>query len=295
MKIYNFAGYTIIFTYALSCMYFAPPEMGPWTGLLIGAAYFVACWFVGGLYLSCVVHLGIAHRALDYKEWFVKAITVVNNTFGVYVNPVTWVNRHRLHHRFADHPGDPNKLSSDGFWRTLYLCLLPYKCEANLATDAIFTSWSFRIVSNPVFAVVSQVFNFWLLWLLVRDLRFAVVIWLGFRIFALWINMIQNYWTHDRRFGYRRYDDERDNAMNIGEWLPVTATFSACLQNNHHHSPTLLRLSHEESEYDLGFTAVKIMKALGLARGDEKGRGIARRRSAGIAEFLAEAGPATFG
>src|SRR4029450_12369588 len=75
--------------------------------------------------------------------------------------------------------------------------------------------------------VVSQVFNFWLLWLLVGDLPFAAVIWLTFRVFALWINMIQNYWTHDRKFGYRRYDDEHDNAMNIGEWLPVTATMKA--------------------------------------------------------------------
>ena len=85
MKGYNVAGYALIVAYALACMYFAPPHIGPWAGLLIGAAYFVACWFVGGLYLSAVIHMGIAHRALDYKEWFVKAITVVNNTFGVYV------------------------------------------------------------------------------------------------------------------------------------------------------------------------------------------------------------------
>jgi stearoyl-CoA desaturase (delta-9 desaturase) len=271
MKIYDVAGYSIICAYALACLYFAPPPIGPWAGLLIGAAYFVTCWFIGGIYLSCVIHMGVAHRALDYKDWFVKAITVVNNTFGVYINPVTWVNRHRLHHKFSDHPGDPNKLASDGFWRTLYLCLLPYRCEDNLANDAIFKSWSFRLVANPLFAVVSQVFNFWLLWLLVRDLRFAAVIWVVFRIFALWINMIQNYWTHDRRFGYRRYDDERDNAMNVGEWLPVTATFSACLQNNHHHSPGLLRLSHAESEYDFGFAAVKAMKALGLVRATSQG------------------------
>ena len=271
LKTYNVTGYALILIYALACMYFAPPTIGPWAGLAIGAAYFIACWFVGGLYLSCVIHLGIAHRSLDYKEWFVKTLTVVNNTFGVYIDPVSWVNRHRLHHAFADHPGDPNKLSSDGLWRTLYLCLLPYKAKANLANDEIFKSWPFRLVSNPVFAVVAQAFNFWLLWLLVRDLRFAAVIWILFRVFALWINMIQNYWTHDRRYGYRRYDDARDNAMNIGEWLPVTATFSACLQNNHHHSPGLLRLSHAESEYDLGFTAVKVMKALGLVRATDRG------------------------
>ena len=271
MKIYNVSGYAIILAYALACLVFAPPGIGPWAGLSIGAAYFVACWFVGGLYLSAVIHVGIAHRALEYKEWFVKAVTVLNNTFGVYINPVTWVNRHRLHHRFSDHPGDPNKLSSDGFWRTLYLCLLPYKCVANVANDDIFKSWTFRLVSNPVFAVIAQAFNFWLLWFLVGDLRFAAAIWVVFRIFALWINMVQNYWTHDRRFGYRRYDDERDNAMNIGEWLPVTVTFSACLQNNHHHSPGLLRLSHDESEYDFGFLTVRAMKALGLVRATSTG------------------------
>jgi fatty-acid desaturase len=59
--------------------------------------------------------------------------------------------------------------------------------------------------------------------------------------------------------------------MNIGEWLPVTATFSACLQNNHHHYQTLLRLSHDESEYDFGFLTVKVMKRLGLVKATAKG------------------------
>jgi fatty-acid desaturase len=83
--------------------------------------------------------------------------------------------------------------------------------------------------------------------------------------------MIQNYWTHTRKYGYRRYDDERDNAMNIGEWLPVTATFSACLQNNHHHYPGLLRLSHDESEYDFGFRTIKWMNSLGLVKATARG------------------------
>jgi stearoyl-CoA desaturase (delta-9 desaturase) len=271
MKIYNLYGWALIVLYALGCMYFAPPWLGPWGGLGVGAAYFLVCWFMGGVYLSCVIHMGIAHRALDYKPWFLKTLTVVNNTFGVYVNPITWVNRHRLHHKFSDHAGDPNKLAEDGLWRTLYLCLFPYKTTMNVANDEIFKSWSFRIVSNPVYAVVSQVFNFWLLWVLFGDWRFAAAMWGGFRVFAIWINMIQNYWTHDRRYGYRRYDDARDNAMNIGEWLPVMATFSACLQNNHHHSPGLLRLSHDDGEYDMGFRSVKWMKALGLVSATSKG------------------------
>jgi stearoyl-CoA desaturase (delta-9 desaturase) len=229
------------------------------------------CWLVIGLYLPCVLHMGIAHRALDFKEWFIKSITLLNNTLGIYVEPVSWVNRHRLHHRYSDHPGDPNKLSSDGFWRTMYLCLFPYRTQQNVARDRIFKSWPFGLVANPAFVMVAQTLNFLLLWWLVRDLAFCAVLWFGTRLFALWVNMVQNYWTHDRRFGYRRYHDEGDNAMNIADWLPVTATFSACLQNNHHHSPALLRLSHEESEYDLGFMVVKAMKALGLVQATTTG------------------------
>lgn len=273
MKIYNFTGYLIIALYTLACVVSAPAHLGLWKGLLIGEAYFIFCWFLGGLYLADVLHLGIAHRALDYKEWFIKTVAVLNNTLGIYVNPVTWVNRHRLHHKNSDHDGDPNKLSGDGFWRTMYLCLKPYQCVENLAADAeILQAPSMRIVANPLFAIVAQCLNFYLLWKLVGDLKFAAVMWLGVRVFALWVNMIQNYWTHTRMFGYRRYEDEQDNAMNIGEWLPVTATFSACLQNNHHHYPTLLRLSHHESEYDFGFLTVKVMKSLGLVKASSRGQ-----------------------
>jgi fatty-acid desaturase len=274
MKIYNITGYLIILCYLLGCMYSAPTHLGPWTGLLIGGSYFVFCWFLAGLYLADVLHMGIAHRALDYKEWFIKGVTVVNNVFGIYVDPIAWVNRHRLHHKNSDHDGDPNKLSGDGFWRTLYRCMMPYECNENLAGDNILRSRTFRVVANPFFAIVVQTSSFFLLWKLAGDLKFAVVMWVGMRIFALWVNMIQNYWTHTRTFGYRRYHDEEDNAMNIGEWLPVTATFSACLQNNHHHYPGLLRLSHEESEYDFGFLTVKFMKKLGLVKATARGEEI---------------------
>ena len=98
----------------------------------------------------------------------------------------------------------------------------------------------------------------------------SLLLWLGVRVTALYANMIQNYWTHDRRFGSRRYEDD-DNAMNIGDWLPVTLTFSACLQNNHHHFPNFLRTSHDCSEYDFGLLTVRVMKAMGLVKATTSG------------------------
>ncbi len=275
MRIYNFFGYLIILFYMLACVFSAPAHLGPWKGLLIGGVYFFFCWFLAGLYLADLIHLGIAHRSLDYKAWFMKFVTILNNTLGIYVDPIAWVNRHRLHHKNADHDGDPNKLSGDGFWRTMYLCVMPYNCVENLVNDDILKSLTFRVTAKWLFAIIAQPLNFLLLWKLVGSLKFALVMWFGVRVFALWVNMIQNYWTHTRDFGYRRYHDD-DNAMNIGEWLPVTATFSACLQNNHHHYPGLLRLSHEESEYDFGFLTVKVMKSLGLVKATARGETIPR-------------------
>jgi fatty-acid desaturase len=270
MKVYNAVGYGCLLLYAAACAYFAPEHLGSWTGLTVGMVYLVVCWFFAGLYLSCVIHMGIAHRALDYQEWFVKSLTLVNNTFGVYIDPITWVNRHRLHHKYADHAGDPNKLAADGFWKTLWLCNFPYKTDVNVANDAILKTWPMRLAGNTVFFVVAQTGNFVLLWWLVGSLPFAALLWVGTRLFAVWVNMVQNYWTHEKRWGYRRYEDD-DNAMNIGDWLPVMATFSACLQNNHHHSPQFLRLSHDDSEFDFGFMTVKVMKAMGLVKASNYG------------------------
>ena len=271
MKSYNLTGYSLIAVHVLASGLAAPEHWGFVPGATIGFLYLVFIWFLGGLYLSDVMHMGIAHKTLAFKEWFTKLVTILNSTAGIYINPLTWVNRHRHHHAFSDHENDPNKLADDCFWKTMYLCIFPYRCKSNLAQDAIFKSWTFRLVSSSVFGLVSQFVSFGVLWVLVRDWRYTLVLWCSVRVFALWINMIQNYWTHDRRFGTRRYDDEHDNAMNLGEWLPVTASFSASLQNNHHHFPNFLRTSHDASEFDFGFLTVRAMKAMGLVKATPSG------------------------
>ena len=271
MTTYNAIGYSLLLLYALVSALLAPPALGPGGGLVVGALYLLFIWLAMGIYLPEILHMGIAHRALEFKEWFVGATTLVCNTLGIYINPRTWVNRHRHHHAFSDRDGDPNKLRTDGFWRTLYRCLFPYRCRFDLARDPIFGSWPMRLASSPLFAAVAQVTSYALLWLFVSDRAYALALWLGVRLIGLWTNMVQNYWTHDRRFGVRRYHDD-DNAMNIGEWLPVTATFSACLQNNHHHHPQFLRLSHSPAEYDFGFLMLRLMKRLHLVTPSHTGR-----------------------
>ncbi|HEX3504824.1 MAG TPA: hypothetical protein VHU22_15660, partial [Xanthobacteraceae bacterium] len=112
MKTYNAIGFAILALSVAASALFAPEALGPLKGAGIGILYILFVWLLAGLYLSDVIHMGIAHGALDYKPWFIKALVLLNNTLGIYVDPVSWVNRHRNHHRFSDHPGDPNKLSA---------------------------------------------------------------------------------------------------------------------------------------------------------------------------------------
>ena len=57
---------TLIMASAFSAILVYAQELLPgWVGLAAGMAYLVLCWFFAGVYLSCVIHMGIAHRALD--------------------------------------------------------------------------------------------------------------------------------------------------------------------------------------------------------------------------------------
>ena len=271
MAAYNMIGYVLIILHVAIGSLLSPDGWGPMAGAICAFVYLVFVWFLAGVYLTDVIHMGVAHRALVFKTWFTKFISVFYNTVGIYVNPTTWVNRHRHHHVFSDHAGDPNKLAEDGFCKTMILCLLPYKCGSNLANDDILKSRAMKFISTPSFSVFSQFASYFLIWILVKDWKYALALWVGVRVIALWVNMIQNFWSHDRRFGSRRYPDDTDNAMNLCEWLPVTATFSACLQNNHHHYPSFLRTSHDPNQYDFGLITVKWLKRMGLVEPSETG------------------------
>src|SRR5262249_32658175 len=70
VKIYNALGLATLAFHALLSVFLAPTWLGPWRGLAVGSAYLFVSWFVCGVYLSDIIHMGIAHRALDYKERF---------------------------------------------------------------------------------------------------------------------------------------------------------------------------------------------------------------------------------
>jgi hypothetical protein len=90
MKKYNAIGIAILALSVAASALFAPEALGPWRGAGIGILYILFVWFLAGIYLSDVIHMGIAHGALDYEIWFIKTLVLLNNTVGIYVDPVSW-------------------------------------------------------------------------------------------------------------------------------------------------------------------------------------------------------------
>lgn len=271
MRSYNIFGYAVIATHVLAAGFFAPESWGFALGAAVGFIYLVVLWFVGGIYAANILHMGIAHKAFHFKDWFVKFIAVLNSLIGIHFDPVSWVNRHRHHHAFSDHEGDPNKTHEDGFFKTLYLCFFPYKCKTDMAKDEILKTPTMQVLSKTSYGIFSQIFSYTIIWFLFGSWIFALSLWVGVRLFGIWVNMVQNFWTHTRAYGTRRYTNDKDNAVNITDWFTVTATFSECLQNNHHHAQGFLRTSHDEAEYDFGFQVIRLLKSFGLVEASLSG------------------------
>ena len=83
MKVYNAIGYSLIVLHVLAAGLTAPVHWGFLVGAIVGFLYLLVIWFLGGLYLSDVIHMGLAHKTLDYKPWFIKFVTLLNNTVGI--------------------------------------------------------------------------------------------------------------------------------------------------------------------------------------------------------------------
>ena len=60
MKIYNVLGFATLALQLLLSALLAPPWLGPWWGMVVGFGYLLITWFIAGIYLSDIIHLGIA-------------------------------------------------------------------------------------------------------------------------------------------------------------------------------------------------------------------------------------------
>ena len=214
--------------------------------------------------VTIFLHRSQAHRALDLQP-------VISHFFRAWLWLTTgmqtkeWVAIHRKHHAKCETPEDPHSPQTRGLRKVLWQGAELYMEEAD--NKETLTRYGHGTPNDWLERNVYSRFT----WHGCGLMLGADLILFGAAGIAVWavqmiwipffaagvINGLAHYW------GYRNYDSP-DAATNISPWGILIGGEE--LHNNHHTYPTSARLSSKWFEFDIGWTYIRILSALGLAR-----------------------------
>jgi stearoyl-CoA desaturase (delta-9 desaturase) len=213
--------------------------------------------------VTIFLHRSQAHRALDlhplvahfFRGWLWL-------TTGMQTKE--WVAIHRKHHAKCETPDDPHSPQTRGIKKVLWQGAELYMDEAkNAETLSRYghgtpNDWLERnVYSRFTWQGVGLMLGADLILFGAAGLAVWAVqmMWIPFFAAGV-INGIGHFW------GYRNYDSP-DAATNISPWGVLIGGEE--LHNNHHTFPTSAKLSRRWFEFDLGWTYIRLLSALGLA------------------------------
>lgn len=229
-----------------------------WTSFAVAVGLY---WVAGGLGIGMGYHRLLTHRGYTVPK-ALEYVLAVCGTLSLQGGPVAWVATHRIHHTYADRPGDPHS-PRDGFWWShvgwIYSGVsLERNASAmkryapDLSGDAFhvgLTRWFY--VPSIVMGLVLLAVGGWsmLLWGVFFRIAFAWhVIWL--------VNSATHVWG-SRRFATA--DDSRNN------WWVALLSFGEGWHNNHHANPVAARHGVTWYEIDVNWWCIRALQLVGLA------------------------------
>ena len=250
------------------------PALAALTDWLAGGLLQLAWWQVllVGLVLTHItivsvtlyLHRHSAHRALDLHPavrhflrfwlWLTTGMTTK-----------AWTAIHRKHHAKCEQAEDPHSPQVRGLRTVMWQGAELYRAEAkNPDTLARYghgtpDDWLERhlydrhSVLGVSLMLILDVLLFGALGLAVWAVQMA---WIPFWAAGV-INGVGHYW------GYRNFEAQ-DASTNVSPWGIIIGGEE--LHNNHHTYPTSAKFSVKPYEFDIGWTYIRALSALGLAR-----------------------------
>lgn len=233
-----------------------------------------AWWLVLGAFLvmahltlmsvTIYLHRCQAHRAVDLHPlvshpmrfwlWFTTAMVTQD-----------WVAIHRKHHARCETAEDPHSPQVLGINKVLFHGVTLYQSARKDRTiHAQFghgtpTDWVERKVYarfpglGPSLLLFLNIGVFGVIGITVWALQMLVIPVLAAGV----INGLGHWW------GYRNFETD-DRATNISPWGLIIAGEE--LHNNHHAFPSSARFALRRFEFDIGWVALRMLSALGLAK-----------------------------
>lgn len=216
--------------------------------------------------MSICYHRAHTHQAvklnkmIDYSMqiwlWFISSLSMLD-----------WVAVHIYHHAMSDTAKDPHSPKHKGFWHVFFMGAHDFtqakswpevqKIRSRLKAGPLEKYIGDHLFLLPVIFAAAQIFCF-------GPLYGSILAALNFMITPLFAVGGVNALAH--AFGYQNYD-AKDNSHNLGFLFPLNWIIAGELDhNNHHKFPKSPSFAHRWFEFDFGFSYIKLMSWMGLAK-----------------------------
>jgi len=244
----------------------AAPFTFTWQGLAVAV---VLHWFTGGIGICLGYHRLLTHGSfLTYRpvRWL---LTAVGGLAGE-GSAIEWVANHRKHHAHSDQPGDPHSPREGAWWSHMFWLVwtLPPKEQ-----EAHVKKWAPDLQRDPMIRFISNMF------LPMQIVMGVLVMWAGYALggtamavsFVVWgvflrlVFVLHSTWfvnSASHIWGYRNYETT-DDSRNL--WWVAIIAYGEGWHNNHHAFPRMALHGHKWWEFDMTYTAIRVMSACGLA------------------------------
>ena len=245
----------------------AAPWTFTWSGLVL---CLIMHWINGSLGICLAYHRLLTHTGLEVKSW-VKYLLTFCGVLAGEGGPISWTANHRKHHAYSDQPGDPHSPHDGPWWSHIFwlafstdngdweghiqhwvpdlvkdkvlMAFERYFLAIHLAFGALITGVGY-LIGGPSLAIS------WLVWVVcVRMVAVLHVTW--------FVNSASHIW------GYKNYET-KDDSRNL--WWVAIVAYGEGWHNNHHALPRLAQHGHKWWEFDITFQAIRLLRALGLAK-----------------------------
>jgi fatty-acid desaturase len=228
----------------------------------------VLYWVAGSLGIGMGFHRLLTHRGYRVPK-LVEYFLATCGTLALEGGPIQWVVTHRIHHAYADRPGDPHTPRDGGWWAHVGWILRGTAQNHDQATIEHYAPdltrdryylWLNHYFYIPLIVVGIALFAFggWsvLLW--------GVFLRVTLALHATWlVNSATHMW------GRRRFDTDEDSRNS---WWVAIVSFGEGWHNNHHAHPTSARHGFKWYEIDLNWWGIRALQFFGLARAIKRAR-----------------------
>jgi stearoyl-CoA desaturase (delta-9 desaturase) len=242
--------------------------LAPFCFSVSGAVVAVVLLNLTGLGVTVGLHRLLSHRSFATYRW-VERVLATLGALAFQGGVIDWVAIHKLHHAHTDTDGDPHT-PKDSFWRGYILWIFRY--DARIA-DRRLKERYVRDLGRDAYLTFLEDWSIALQALLFLVLYGAGEVvgpgaglsWAVYGVFVRVAAIQQIAWVVNgasHRWGYRNFAT-RDGSVNCW-WLTFPALGEGW-HNNHHACPRSASFGVRWYEFDVGFAAIRLLRALGLA------------------------------